>query len=283
MTERDIIDPLVKWPGGKRSLAEKIRRVFDGAPSRYVEVFSGGLAVYLLRYSLGELSGVRVVLADAEARLMAFYRAVRDTPGQVADALDAYEWGAPWKDSYDDTRTRFNLWTPTADEVASPDHAALFLWINRACFNGLYRVNQSGGFNVPIASYVTLSRPSRRDILRFSEALAGVELLTVRADVLLATLGKGDQGYCDPPYLDMFDQYTPEGFSHHDHVRLALDVDAARQRGAFMVISNSNTPRTSALYRAFAWEVKPILVTRSIAAKASSRGKESELLAVARP
>lgn len=279
------IDPMWKWPGGKRLLGEKIRRIYDAPPpKRFVEVCVGGGAVFLARRAIGELTGKEVVLVDAEARLMASYRGVQHAHDAVLGAMEALPWGKPWRDSYEGLRERFNAWTPDAAHVASPAETALMLWINRAGFNGLYRVNQAGRFNVPPASYVTLARPSRKEMATFAEALVGVELVTASADDYIdAHVGEGDQLYGDSPYFKQFDAYTSARFPWSMHVSLAQATAQASSRGAFVVLSNSNTPETMELYLGLGFDVRGVLANRSIAASGEKRKKAKELLVIGRP
>lgn len=276
--------PILKWPGGKRSLAETVRRVFDGPPpARYIEPFVGGGAVYFARLATGELKGRGVVLADAEPRLMAFYRAMQTYPGSVQEAADLRNWSATWAAEYYSWRDSLNQWEPGPTETAEPHHASLFLWMNRACFNGLYRVNAAGEFNAPVGAYAMLSRPTSPEVARFGFALSGARLLTSDAVAVLDMAGEGDQVYCDPPYHREYDQYTRERFSWDSHVRLAEGASRARARGVFVVISNAATPEIRAMYGRMKFEIREKSTHRSIAAAGDARGQAAELLAVLKP
>jgi DNA adenine methylase Dam len=279
--------PILKWPGGKRGLAERVRRAYDGPPrGSYSEVFLGSGAVYLRRREVGELAGVRCILADAEPRLMAFYRRVRLDVESVMRAMGALPWDASWREQYAARRDAFNAWAPGPEDVAPADLAALFLWMNRACFNGLWRVNGTGAFNSPPGSYAVLSVPLAADVRAFAEALApaDVVLLTTTFEHALraAPDGEGDV-YGDPPYLDMFSAYTAQGFDYEDHVRLAQACQEQRRAGKRVVLSNSNRPRTRTLYEGFGFDVRFVTSTHSIAAKGDSRVKAAELLAIGMP
>lgn len=278
-------EPIFKWPGGKRSLAEKIRRVYDGPPARrYGEAFLGGGSTYFARVRVGELRGVEVVLADAEPRLMASYRGLQLDVEAVIRALDAFEWGPGWRDQYADRRDALNDWKAGPEEVASPTQAALFLWMNRACFNGLWRVSSSGKFNSPAGSYTRLSRPTASFVREIAEALAGARLLTCRFQEYFATVDhEGAQEYFDPPYFGVFDAYTPEGFPYESQVELARACAGARDAGAMVVASNSNRPEVRGLYGGYGFELRTVSAPRSIAAKGDARGQAAELLAVGMP
>lgn len=236
------------------------------------------------RRAMGELSGRAVVLVDVEPRLMAFYRAVQCRPHDVLTAMDRLPWGESWRVAYDVERTRFSAWTPAADEVAEPEDAARMLWVNRACFNGLYRVSSTGAFNTPAGSYKELQRPSRVDVLDFAESLVGVELVTASADTYIeAYVDEGDQLYGDPPYHQAFDLYTKERFPWSMHVALAQASAVAHQRGAHLVLSNSCTPEVVQLYLGLGFDLRGLSTNRSIGASADTRKKEREVLIIGRP
>jgi len=278
-------EPILKWPGGKRALAEKVRRVYDGPPrSRYGEPFFGGGSVYFARRRVGEVRGEDSVLADAEPRLMAFCRAIQQDVEAVLVACDRLPWGPGWESAYLDQREALNAWSPGPEEVARPEDAARFLWINRACFNGLWRVSKEGRFNTPIGRYEVLSRPGANFVREISAALAGATLLTARFPEFYATFDPaGAQVYNDPPYFGVFDAYTAEGFPYQLQVDLAQLAAGARDGGAIVLVSNSNRPEVRGLYGVYAFELRSVSAPRTIAASGDKRKPTAELLAVGNP
>lgn len=281
------IKPILKWAGSKRALAETVRRAFDSTPAGHCEPFVGAGAVYLHRLSVGELRpGPHVVLADLCAPLVAFYRGVQADPAGVGLALDRLHWGLGWRDQYNDRRDEYNGWAMAIgpDHVAFAESAARFLWLNRACFNGLYRVSSTGKFNTPAGSYATLSRPTAGQVHALSEALAGVQLVCGSYQhTLRMERDWGSQVYVDPPYFGMFDQYTPVSWEYDEQVRLALACTDARARGAHVVASNSDHPKLRALWAGLGFDVRDASVYHSVGAKGDRRTRAKEVVMVGMP
>lgn len=278
--------PVLKWCGGKARLAPTIAATLGYCEGTYFEPFLGGGAVFLYLKARGLID--KAVLADANPKLMNVYRALRDDYAGLMAELDtlAQTVGDDWKDYYYPIRVCFNDKPPNF-EVPSPAttrYAALLLWLNRACFNGLYRENRSGKFNVPVGSYKALNFPSPAAFLEVSTALQGVELLAQGFDVTMALPRRGDVVYCDPPYVPLgvdggFTSYTRDGFTLDDQRSLAWWAGEAAGKGARVVLSNHDLPIVRELYEGF--ELTSLQAARSISAGGSSRGKVGEVLAVA--
>jgi DNA adenine methylase len=275
--------PLVKWAGGKAKLADRIDAAFETrCTGTYFEPFCGGAAVFLYRRAKGNVGPA--VLADANARLIGMYRAVQRDVEAVIDALAAMPelQGDAWPDTYYAVRAAFN-----ADADGGPEQAARLLWLNRGCFNGLYRENRGGSFNVPVGRNKAMA-PPRDDVVReVARLLEGVELLVAPFDVTLARAGAGDQVYCDPPYVPSLDgggftSYKSGGFDDAAQQALADAVVAAAARGATVVVSNHDTPAVRReLYpaaRGFQ-VVEPLEVRRSISRHGPTRGPVAEVIA----
>ena len=269
--------PILKWAGGKARLAEAIDRAFgEECNGTYLEPFVGAAAVYLYRRRHWRIG--RSVLSDVNEKLVETHRAVRDDVEDVLDVLG----GMPvddWRDHFYDIRVAFNTERP-----AGVVHAARFIWLNRCCFNGLYRVNGVGAFNSPPGTELVLPAPDRfRDV---SAAMQGVFLRAADYRAVMASAGDGDQVYCDPPYVPRsatsnFVGYSSGGFSQADHVALGQAAFDASRRGATVLISNAWVPGvTDELYpEVDGFEV--VLrrgVRRSISASAAGRGKAEEVL-----
>ncbi|TVQ90922.1 MAG: Dam family site-specific DNA-(adenine-N6)-methyltransferase [Deltaproteobacteria bacterium] len=234
--------PLLKWAGGKRRLAEAITRVFPGpCAGTYFEPFCGGASVFLRRRALGTVE--RAVLSDANPRLIAMYQAVRDDVEGVLDALQrlpSLEDGS-WRDAYYDVRSAFN-----ACEPRRVDQAARLIWLNKTCYNGLYRESVSTGFNVPVGRYKAPRLPKPEHVRRVSELLQGAELYAASFEQVMARAGEGDQIYCDPPYVPLdqpsnFTAYSKGGFDLDAQRALASAAKGAAARGAVVVLSNHDT------------------------------------------
>lgn len=272
--------PLLKWAGGKARLAPRIREAF-GFPCRgtYFEPFCGSGAVYLYLRERGDVE--RAVLSDVNPKLIAAHAAVRDDVEAVLGALDALP-GDDWRERYYEIREAFN-----AGPWEGPEHAARFFWLNRAGFNGLYRENKRGLFNVPVGRYTRLRMPDPARFRSVSRALQGVELVAAPFDAVLSRAGAGDHVYCDPPYVPLsvtasFTSYQKQAFGPEKQHGLALAARRAALAGARVVLSNHDLPLVrKELYptdRGFEHVARP-KVKRAISRKASSRGNVAEVIA----
>jgi len=275
------VKPLLKWAGGKARLAATICEAFDGQSTRtYLEPFLGSGAVYLHRRAAGHLSGP-AILGDANPKLIAFHMAIRDAVDDVLAEIDALP-GEDWRDRYYAVRELFN-----EGPYEGPRHAARLLWLNRAGFNGLYRENRQGRYNVPRGSYKTLRLPDEARLREVSEAFQGTELVAGSFEEVMRRAGRGDQVYCDPPYVPLnrsadFTSYCQGGFDMRAQKELALEATRAAFRGATVVLSNHDLPVVrQQLYpevEGFRIHARPA-VGRSISRSAKSRKPIHEVIA----
>ena len=184
-----------------------------------------------------------------------------------------------WWEHYYVYRDMFNEF-PT---IESPDRAALFIWINKACFNGLYRENLKGGFNVPIGSHKTVSLPSPEAILGASEALQCAALACIGFEEALRDIKFGDQVYADPPYIPgsktaNFIAYNKRGFTWDEQCRLAQLMREKIDMGADMVLSQRNVPVIRDMYKQHGLCVGTVQDRRSVSCKGSGRKRVFDLL-----
>jgi DNA adenine methylase len=289
--------PLLKWAGGKRQLLPVLSRHVPLRFTRYIEPFFGSGAVFFDLASRGALDGRRVLIADVNPDLIGCYTMLRDHTEAVIAALDrlAWEYRQRGDAAYYDVRdARFN---PARAALArgeggayTPEIAAMLIFLNRTGFNGLFRLNRSGEFNVPAGRY---SDPKICDAahLRGVAAAFRREALTIQLqpfDVTLRRVGPGDFVYCDPPYAPLsrtasFANYTADGFSGFDQARLQRAVISACRRGASVVVSNSSAPEIVGLYsapeaRQAGLVVRRVPARRAINSRAESRGPVDELI-----
>jgi DNA adenine methylase len=276
--------PLLKWAGGKSRLAEQIAGVFGArCEGTYFEPFLGSASVFLYLKSHGLVD--RAVLADINPKLIAVHLAVRD---QVDDVLDAFGDlpSDDWRERYYDIREAYN-----EGPWSGPEHAARFFWLNRAGFNGLYRENRRGLFNVPVGSYKRLSLPSRDRFHEVSEQLQDVELISASFEEVMRKAGPEDHVYCDPPYVPLsatasFTGYCSSPFGLHEQRGLAKCAQDAGERGARVVLSNHDLPIVRedlyATASGFEHAARP-RVARAISRAAHKRHKVTEMLAVIGP
>jgi DNA adenine methylase len=276
--------PVLKWAGGKARLAPRICAAFTGpCAGVYLEPFAGAAAVALYRLQRNEIS--HAVLTDVNAKLIAVHQAIRDHVDLVLEALDALP-DDDWRERYYEVRAAFN-----AGPFKGPEHAARFLWLNRAGFNGLYRENKKGQFNVPIGRYKRVSLPSEDHFLAMSELLQGVELKATDFRSALKRAGRGDQVYCDPPYVPLsatanFTAYCKAPFGLNEQIALADSAREAAVRGAEVVLSNHDVPLVrDRIYKVddgFRYVGTP-RVARAISRKGSNRKAVSEVIAAIGP
>jgi DNA adenine methylase len=290
--------PLLKWAGGKRQLLPVLRQHYPTSFDRYIEPFVGSGAVFFDLFSRGHLDGRVVRLADANPDLIGCYRAVRDQPEAVIAALRRLEreHRARGSECYYEVRDqRFN--PARADAARSsqagrydPELAAMFIYLNRTGFNGLFRLNRSGGFNVPVGRYAdpTICEPNHVHSVARALAATGVALECVTFEKALTDSRTGDFVYCDPPYAPVsttahFAHYTAGGFDEAEHRRLLASLVAGVRRGATVLLSNSSAPvmvkaYTAAPIRAAGLVMHRVPARRAINSRAASRGPVDELI-----
>jgi DNA adenine methylase len=265
--------PIVKWAGGKSRLLPELREQLPKKIGTYAEPFSGGAALFFALASEPKKRRFeRAVLVDRNEDLIACYRAVRDQVEDVIEALAAYRYEA---EMYYATR---DLDPTTMSDV---ERGARFLFLNRTCYNGLWRVNSRGRFNVPFGRYKNPRIVRKEELRAASIALQSTELAV--GDFMAGTrsLGKGDFVYFDPPYAPVsntadFTAYAAGGFSQEDQERLVEELRRLRKAGAKAMLSNADTEETRALYREFS--VNVVYCSRSINSDPEKRGDTTELL-----
>ncbi len=284
--------PLLKWAGGKRQLLPVLRGFYPEAFSGYVEPFFGSGAVFFDLIDAGRTTGRRVRLADDNADLIACYREVRAHPEAVITALGALAKGH--RDGgeafyYEVRDQRFNR-ARAARAPYTPELAAMLIYLNRTGYNGLFRLNRRGGFNVPAGRYANPTICDAAHVRAVAAALgrAEVTLGCLGFEQTLAEASAGDFVYCDPPYAPLsntarFAHYTAGGFTAADQARLQASLVAAADRGAVVVLSNSSAPLVERLYRApeavaAGLRLYRVPARRAINSRAASRGPIDELV-----
>jgi DNA adenine methylase len=268
--------PFVKWAGGKGSIVSDIaariprHRTFR----RYLEPFVGaGAFLFWVRRSFPDLE---CLIADSNEELIHAYRAIRDDVHRVLAKLETHQ-ALHSRDHYYNVR-RAAPREPT-------ERAARFIYLNRTCYNGLYRVNRRGAFNVPIGRYDRPRIVDRENLLAVATALRGVEIEAADFETATAGAGAGDLVYFDPPYHPLsetsgFTSYTAGGFGVEEQRRLAGVFENLSRRGAFVVLSNSSSDLVRELYDSLVPRprIDEVRVARAINSKAKSRGPVPELL-----
>lgn len=275
----DHVTPYLKWAGGKARIAARILEELPAGArfSRLVEPFLGSGAFALNAAHLVD----GMLLADANPDLVALHRRVIADPERlIEEARDLFRPENNTDARYRAIREAFN---------AERDHdrrAPMFLYLNKHGFNGLCRYNRAGGFNVPFGK-MSAPRAPEEAIRHFARSLSGADVRLADFRELMAQARRGDLLYCDPPYAPLtetanFAAYAAGGFGEDDQRELAEMAEEARARGAFLLVSNHDTPFTRGIYED-AQEIVPIDVRRSMSAGAGSRGAAKEIIAVFRP
>jgi DNA adenine methylase len=262
-------EPILKWAGGKRWLAARVVDLFvESGAERLVEPFVGGGAVFFA------IAPDRALLSDNNADLIECYTQVRDRPRDLAAALAEI----PLEEA---TYYRIRAEVPSA----AFERAVRFLYLNRTAFNGLYRVNAQGRFNVPYGCKPGTKVLDVEQLVATSVALRSAGLAAKDFRSVLRDCGEGDFVYLDPPYTvrhnqNGFNRYNQRLFSWDDQTALAALAQQAVERGATVAISNADHESIRELYAPFDFVYQRVDRLTRMAASARHRGRTSELLLV---
>jgi DNA adenine methylase len=272
--------PFVKWAGGKRGLISQILPFIPKKFNNYFEPFVGGGALFFTLYNLGILKDKKIYLFDKNEELVNSYNFIKNNPVELIKTLKIFK-NRHSNDFYYEIRgldrkeNYFNL-SPVMK-------AARFIYLNKTCFNGLYRVNKKGFFNVPIGRYKNPNIIDEKNILNVSKALKNVEIKCCDFCEVLNYADKEDFIYFDPPYYPLnetsnFTSYTDNNFLEEEQIRLFNVFKNLTKIGIYIIESNSNTEFIKKLYKEY-YLVK-IKANRFINSKGNKRGKIDELLIV---
>jgi DNA adenine methylase len=266
--------PFLKWAGGKTQLLQQLARFYPpkGTVKRYIEPFLGSGAVFFhFKAMVGPESSI---LWDNNQELIRTFRAVRDEVERVIDLLREHERQHS-KGHFLEMRVNKPRTAPTV--------AARLIYLNKTCFNGLYRVNSRGEFNVPLGSYPKPSILNEEGLRRASRQLAGAQIEEKDFRMVLSVAEEGDFVYFDPPYhprseTAYFTSYTRDSFAEEDQKDLAEVYRALDRKGCLLVLSNSDTPLVRRLYKGF--RKVEVIARRNINSRADRRGPIKERLVV---
>ena len=261
--------PFIKWAGGKSRLLSQYDEHFPVEFDNYHEPFVGGGAVFF------HLAPATATLSDINPRLVEVYRTIRDDVEALIDRL-AHHRERHNKAYYYQSRTRFN-----GGRMNAVDRASLFIYLNKTCFNGLYRENSRGEFNVPMGRYKSPSIFDPMHLRSVSLQLQDVDLVVDGFMSVADRAEPGDLVYFDPPYVPLnrtssFTTYSKGGFDEKMQHDLARTFDKLAKRGCFVMLSNSDCPFVRELYAG--WRVETISAPRAINSKAGRRGRVNEVL-----
>ena len=293
--DEKCVKPFLKWAGGKGQLLKEIEKyyAFDNAViTKYAEPFVGGGAVLfdiLSKYNLEE-----IYISDINAELINTYVIVRDNIEELIKLLKKYQLEyvpletEERKSYYMAKRERFNNLKVNGNEAENIEKAALMIFLNKTCFNGLYRVNKKGLFNVPMGAYKNPLICDEKNLRAVSEKLQNVKIVCGDYRDSADFIDENTFVYFDPPYRPLtetasFTAYTENLFNDEEQIELAEFVESMHKKGAKIVVSNSD-PKNSNTEDDFfdniysAHKIKRVEATRMINCNSESRGKIKELL-----
>ncbi|PSQ18231.1 DNA adenine methylase [Halobacteriales archaeon QS_8_69_26] len=291
-----MVEPILKWAGGKRQLLDEIYARFPPSFDRYHEPFVGGGALFF------DLEPDRGTVNDANPRLVNFYEQVRDRPEDLVERCRAFRDpesdpdpdrpfaeaardGSAVDSYYYQQRELFNR-RPHGEAFDPLEEAALLLYLNRTGFNGLYRENADGEFNVPVGRYANPDWVRASQVRAASRALEGVEVRQGDFGYVREAADPGDLVYFDPPYEPVsptadFTSYAAEGFDREDQERLLATAHDLADRGVHVVVSNSGV--CYEMYDEAGFHVDLVGARRAINSDADARGEVDEILATTVP
>jgi DNA adenine methylase len=276
--------PFLKWAGGKSQLLPELSRRIPERFGRYHEPFVGGGALFFYLWNNGLLRH-GAMLSDLNAELIDCYIAVRDEVEDLIELLHRLRPYATDRDFFYDIRS----WDRQPDFArrSRVERAARTIFLNRTCYNGLYRLNNKGQFNAPFGYYKNPQIVDSDNLREVSRALRNVDLRVADFAAVLDEAQAGDFVYFDPPYVPVsstasFTSYTRRGFDEGEQRRLALVFHQLAARNCFVMLSNSSTTLAHQLY-ANACRVDVVLASRKINCNGSRRGLVEELIACSFP
>ena len=261
--------PFVKWAGGKRQLLDELTK---GLPvfNDYHEPFLGGGAMFFRLEAMNKVKTAH--LSDSNAELINTYGIIKNEVFELMSEL-----AAPLYANNEVAFYKIRALTPTS----KVERAARFIYLNKTAFNGLYRVNSKGGFNVPFGKYDNPKILDSQNLLLVHRALQKDELHCGDFNIVLKNAQKGDLVYFDPPYMPIsktsnFTGYTKDGFFEKEQETLMRTFKTLDSRGCHVLLSNSNSELTAELYAEFEPEI--VHANRMINCKGNKRGKIEELI-----
>lgn len=263
------MQPFVKWAGGKRQLLAKILEESPKEFNKYYEPFIGGGAVFFA------IEHENATINDINTHLIHTYNIIKTNPDEFIQLLEEYDSILLDADKYNEIRTKYN--NKILDNKYDLEMAVLFVFLNKHAFNGLYRVNSKGLFNVPWNKKESGASFNKENILSISNYLQSVTILNGDFELAVKDAAKGDFVFFDSPYAPLnptsFDSYDKAGFGIEEHERLARLFGELTERGCYCMLTNHNTELIRDLYQNYNIEV--VNVRRSINSDATKRvGKE---------
>ena len=269
-----LLSPILKWVGGKRQLLKEIIPLLPKKITTYVEPFVGGGAL------LFELQPSKAIINDYNIELMNVYNVVKENPDKLLELLEYHSQHNSEEYYYQirelDRKSDYK-------ELSDVEKASRIIYLNKTCFNGLFRVNQAGQFNSPYGRYKNPNIVNKPTVLAMSDFFNSKNIKMMTGDYKLALKGlrKGSFVYFDPPYMPIsssssFTGYTENGFDKEEQIQLKKECDKLNARGIKFLLSNSDHPFIRELYAEY--EIITVTAKRSINSNANRRGEITEVL-----
>ena len=270
--------PFLKWAGGKGQILDEIDNNMPLHFERYFEPFVGGGAVFFHLWRKGFRG--KAFLSDLNEELMITYKTVKDSVEKLIAELQSGTYK-----SDKDTFYAIRAWDQEVDygKTDPVRRTARTIYLNKTCFNGLYRVNRTGNFNVPFGRYKNPTICNEESLRAVSESLQIAELACTDFESAVRTSKRGDFVYFDPPYHPLsgtayFTEYTAEGFGEQEQERLAQVFRELHKRGCLLLQSNSSHKTILALYSDGDYIIESVKAKRAISCDPNTRGEIDELL-----
>lgn len=267
-----VAKPIAKWAGGKTSLLPEILPRLPEKIATYYEPFVGGGAVFFALAA--EKRFEHAIIGDANSELAGMYRTLARRPAAVIEALNELRAEHSEKFFYA-VRAR------NPHDLTPPARAARLIYLNKTCFNGLYRVNRKGGFNVSFGDYKNPTICDEENLRAAAKALSSTTVLDLDFEETVRPAKRGDAVYMDPPYAPVsktanFTGYAKGGFGPDEQERLRNTAEKLIARGVHVLLSNSDTPFVRELYQGF--NIESVRARRAINSKGDKRGHVGEVL-----
>lgn len=255
---QETIKPILKWAGGKRQLLPHLNKIIPKKFKNYIEPFIGGGAFFF------NLNLKNSIIADTNWELINLYSEIAKNPKQIIKRLKEFK-----------NTKNFFYKIRKQNPSSNLDRACRTIYLNKTCFNGLYRVNKNGDFNVPFAGNKNTSFVDEENLFRASTLLKKTKILNLSYDLVLKKYTKNnDLIFLDPPYLPIskysdFKRYTKEQFYFEDHIKLAKLFNELHNKGCKLILTNSNSPKVIKLYKKF--NILEVKTRRNINSKGNKR------------
>ncbi|MFA5072096.1 MAG: Dam family site-specific DNA-(adenine-N6)-methyltransferase [Candidatus Pacearchaeota archaeon] len=278
-----MVSPFIKWVGGKGRILSQMRDYYPCKFDNYYEPFLGGGAVFFDLYSQGKLSN-KIYLNDLNKRLISVYKWIRDNPEELIKKTNVFLsyykklLNDKTGDFYYRKRDIFNN-----SEEESIKTATLFLFLNKTAYNGVYRENGFGEYNVPHGRHKNTPLLDNENINNISDILKKVKLSSISYEKIIIKAKKHDFVYFDPPYSSKknkinFTKYLSRDFNDFNQKELSAICDKLTDKGVYVMLSNSDTPLVRKLYSGKRYRIHEIQAARAVNCKAIGRGRITELI-----